>query len=92
MVKNDDRMELMIVSPMDQSPALHSGILAGDIIESIDGEEATDATINALVSRLTGPVGTDVVLMVRHPNGEKEEYHSHAWTYYFSNYFRINSS
>jgi carboxyl-terminal processing protease len=73
MVKNDDRMELMIVSPMDQSPALNSGILAGDIIESIDGEEATDTAINALVSRLTGPVGTDVVLMVRHPNGEKEE-------------------
>ena len=73
MVKNDDRFELMIVSPMEQSPALTSGILAGDIVESIDGEEATDATINELVSRLTGPAGTDVVLLVRHTDGEKEE-------------------
>jgi len=72
MVENDDLLELMIVSPMDQSPALRSGILAGDIIESIDGEKATNATINELVSRLTGPVGTDVVLKVRHPDGEKE--------------------
>jgi len=73
MVKNDDRFELMIVSPMEQSPALTSGILAGDIVESIDGEEATDATIHELVSRLTGPEGTDVVLLVRHTDGEKEE-------------------
>jgi carboxyl-terminal processing protease len=73
MVKNDDHMELMIVSPMDESPALQAGIRAGDIIESIDGEETIDTTIKELVSRLTGPVGTDVVLMVRHPKGEKEE-------------------
>lgn len=65
--------ELMIVTPMDDSPAYKAGILAGDIIELIEGEKATDASIKELVSRLTGPVGTIVKLQVRHKNGEKED-------------------
>jgi len=73
MVENDKVMELMIVTPMDGSPALQAGIYAGDIIETIEGEAATDDTIRELVSRLTGPAGTEVVLHVRHPNGEKED-------------------
>ena len=35
MVENDDQLELMIITPMEGSPALKSGILAGDIIESM---------------------------------------------------------
>lgn len=73
MVENDDQLELMIITPMEGSPALKSGILAGDIIESIDNELATNATIKELVDRLTGPEGTDVLLHVRHPNGEEED-------------------
>ncbi len=69
---NDQQWELMIITPMEGSPALKSGILAGDIIESIDNEAATNATIRELVGRLTGPVGTDVLLHVRHPNDEEE--------------------
>ena len=65
--------ELMVVTPMDDSPALHAGILAGDVIEMIDGITATDASINVLVGRLTGPVGSDVDLHVRHANGEEDD-------------------
>lgn len=65
--------ELMIVTPMDDSPALHAGILAGDVIEMIEGIAATDASINELVGRLTGPVGSEVDLHVRHANGEKAD-------------------
>jgi len=65
--------ELNIISPMENSPALNSGIKAGDVIELIDGEPATDATINELIERLTGLAGTDVVVLVRHKDGTKEE-------------------
>jgi len=65
--------ELVIITPMDDSPALKAGVLAGDVVEQIDGEPATDSTIQALVDRLTGPVGTDVHVLVRHKNSEKEE-------------------
>ncbi|MDP7005963.1 MAG: S41 family peptidase [Phycisphaerales bacterium] len=65
--------ELVIITPMDNSPALASGILAGDVIELIEGEDTTDSTITKLVERLTGPEGTDVVVFVRHKDGTKEE-------------------
>ncbi len=65
--------ELHIITPMENSPSLSAGIKAGDVVELIDGEPATNETIEELIQRLTGPVGTDVVVFVRHKNGEKEE-------------------
>jgi len=65
--------ELIIITPMDNSPALAAGIKAGDVVELIDGETANNATLETLIERLTGPVGTEVLVLVRHKNGEKEE-------------------
>lgn len=65
--------ELIIITPMDFSPALSAGVKAGDVVELIDGEQANDATIQTLIERLTGPVGTDVDVLVRHKDGTKEE-------------------
>lgn len=65
--------ELNIISPMENSPALRAGVKAGDVVERIDGEPATDATIDKLIERLTGPVGTDVVVHVRHKDDSKED-------------------
>jgi carboxyl-terminal processing protease len=65
--------ELIIITPMENSPALIAGVKAGDVVELIDGEHANDATIQSLIERLTGPVGTDVNVLVRHKDGSKEE-------------------
>ncbi len=65
--------ELNIISPMENSPALRAGVKAGDVVERIDGEPATDATIDKLIERLTGPVGTEVVVHVRHKDDSKED-------------------
>lgn len=61
-----------IVSPLEESPAWKSGVLAGDIIYEIDGEDTEGLSINDAVDRLTGPVGTDVSILVRRKTGEKE--------------------
>lgn len=65
--------ELHIITPMEDSPSLAAGIRAGDVVELIDGVPATNETIEELIQRLTGPVGTDVVVFVRHKDGVKEE-------------------
>ena len=65
--------ELVIFTPMDDSPALASGMRAGDVVEFIDDEPANNATIQALIERLTGPVGTEVQVDVRHTDGAKEK-------------------
>ncbi len=65
--------ELVIITPMDDSPALNAGVRAGDVVENIDGERAIDSTIQELIDQLTGPVGTDVQVFVRHKDGSKEE-------------------
>ncbi len=64
--------ELVIITPMDDSPALNAGVRAGDVVELIDGEPANDSTIEKLIERLTGPVGTTVDVFVRHKDETKE--------------------
>ncbi|MEE2819023.1 MAG: S41 family peptidase, partial [Planctomycetota bacterium] len=64
---------LTIITPMEDSPALKAGVKAGDVVEMIDKEPAKDTTIDGLIDRLTGPVGTEVVLDVTHKDGSIEE-------------------
>lgn len=60
-----------IVSPLEESPAWKSGVLAGDIIYEIDGVDTEGLSITDAVDKLTGPVGTQVTILVRHKTGEK---------------------
>lgn len=64
---------LTIVSPMDDSPALEAGILAGDTVLEIEGESTYDLTIQECIDRLLGEPNTDVTIRVRHLNGEEQE-------------------
>lgn len=52
----------VIVAPFDGSPADQAGVLAGDIIMEVDGEDVTTLPLNEIVNRIRGPEGTDVVL------------------------------
>ncbi len=62
---------LMVISPLQGTPAYRAGILAGDRIVAIDGESADEITIDEAVRRLKGKEGTKVVLSVRHAGGGK---------------------
>ena len=66
--------ELLVVSPLEESPAYEAGIGAGDVITAIDGKAAKGISINQAVKTITGPTGTPVVLTIRHPDGESEDY------------------
>lgn len=55
---------LVIVAPLDDTPADRAGVLAGDIILKVDGEEAASWSVEEAVSKIRGPKGEPVVLNI----------------------------
>lgn len=63
--------QLMIISPIGDSPAAKAGIQAGDIIMAIDGKSSEGMDLAGAVLKIRGPSGTPVNLLVLH-QGETE--------------------
>jgi len=49
-----------VISPMDDSPAAKAGVQAGDVISSIEGQNAAGLTVSQVSEKLRGAVGTSV--------------------------------
>lgn len=62
---------VIIASPIEGSPAAAAGILPGDRVLSVDGEDMRDASISELQRKVRGPSGTSVTLLVQHESGER---------------------
>ncbi len=61
---------LTVITPIDDSPAAKSGILAGDKILEINGESAERISLDEALKRLRGEIQEKVTLKVIH-EGEK---------------------
>jgi len=57
---------LTVVSPIKGSPADNTGIKAGDIILEVDGESTLGFTDLDAITRIRGPKGTTVTLLIQH--------------------------
>ena len=55
---------LEIVSVLPSTPALEAGLKRGDRITAIDGQGASNQTVDEAVTRIKGPEGTEVRLTV----------------------------
>jgi carboxyl-terminal processing protease len=61
---------MVIVAPLDGSPAEAAGLRAGDQVLEIDGVSTIGESISSLVYRVRGEAGTDVTLTVRRDGEE----------------------
>ncbi len=61
-----------VVSPIDDTPAFHAGIEAGDLITHLDGEPVMGLDLSEAVDLMRGPVGTSLTITVR--RGEEEPF------------------
>jgi carboxyl-terminal processing protease len=53
---------VVIVAPMDGSPAEKAGVHAGDIVIKVDGQDVTGQSLQAVVQHILGPAGTQVTI------------------------------
>jgi len=66
---------ITVISPLKDTPAYRAGIIAGDVLISIDGVSATDMGIDEAVKLIRGEVGTEVTLaMYREQGQEKKDF------------------
>jgi carboxyl-terminal processing protease len=64
--------QIVIVAPMDNSPAQQAGLLPGDVILKVNGIDISDLALFQVTERILGPAGTSVTLTVLTPATGKE--------------------
>lgn len=63
---------LTILRPLKDSPAIKAGVEAADVILAVNGESASNWTVDQVVAKIRGEVGTKVKLTVERAGEVKE--------------------
>lgn len=58
--------QIIVIAPLDGSPAQKAGIKAGDAIMSVGGDSTSTWTLPQAVDKIRGPKGSTVVLGIMH--------------------------
>ncbi|MBI3984557.1 MAG: S41 family peptidase [Candidatus Levybacteria bacterium] len=64
--------DIIVISPLDGSPAEKAGIKAGDTIVSVDGQSTSGWNISQAVEKIRGPKGTQVALGIVRKDATKK--------------------
>ena len=70
--RNEDG-EIVVIAPLEGSPAEDAGIVSGTIIQKINGNSPKELGLEATAARLRGETGSQVVIEIQDPNGEVKE-------------------
>ena len=66
--------QLTVVAPIEGTPAETAGILSGDLIVKIDGQDTKDMALDEAVGKMRGKEGSKVTLTIQRTGQEAEEY------------------
>jgi carboxyl-terminal processing protease len=59
-----------VVSPIDETPAAHAGLMSGDLVTKIDDTPVKGLTLKEAVDKMRGPAKSSVRLLVQRGNGK----------------------
>jgi len=71
LAQDEETKKLLVVAPIEDTPAFAAGIVSKDIILKIDGTSTEGMDINEAVQLIRGPIGTEVTLTIL--RNDKEE-------------------
>ncbi|MEA5411211.1 S41 family peptidase [Synechococcus sp. BA-120 BA3] len=64
---------IVVIAPLDASPAAEAGIVSGTEILRVNGTPAEELGLEGTAARLRGPAGSDVLVALRAPSGQETE-------------------
>ncbi|MEA5511529.1 S41 family peptidase [Crocosphaera sp. UHCC 0190] len=70
LTKDEETKELVVVSPIEDTPAFEAGILSKDVITKINGKTTQGMEVEDAVKLIRGKPGTDVTLTIRRAGKE----------------------
>ncbi|MFP4168102.1 MAG: S41 family peptidase [Desulfonatronovibrionaceae bacterium] len=65
--------QIVVISPIEGTPAYRAGLQAGDIILAVDGDSTQGMTLNEAVKKIRGKKGEPVVLTIMHKDAQRPE-------------------
>ncbi len=65
LIRHDDKREILVVRPLEGTPAFAAGVKPNDRIVTVDGVPTTGWSLNDAVDKIAGTEGTQVTLGVR---------------------------
>jgi len=60
-----------VIAPIDETPAWEAGVMAGDLIVKIDGEDLRGQSLSDAVDKMRGEVGTEITLTIVRESADK---------------------
>jgi carboxyl-terminal processing protease len=66
--------QLTVVAPIEGTPAEAAGILSGDLIVKIDGQDTKDMALDEAVGKIRGKEGSKVTLTIQRAGQESHDY------------------
>lgn len=65
--------QVIVVAPIEDTPAFKAGLQSGDVILTIDGQPVQELSLQEVVSRIRGAKGTEVELGILHTDAKNPQ-------------------